>query len=48
MAAPILLLTWHCNEEVGDYCIVAWYLEGTVVHMHADSNVGRASSHGAH
>jgi len=48
MARAIFLLTWHCSEKVIDYCIVAWYLGQFVVHVHADSNVGRASSHTEH
>jgi len=45
MARVIFLLTWLCNEEAIDYCIVTWYLEQSVVCMHAGSNVGGASSH---
>jgi len=45
MAGAIFLLTWLCNEKTIDYCIVAWYLEQSVVRVHADSNVGEASSH---
>jgi len=45
MARVIFLLTWHCNEKAIDYCIVALYLEQSVVCIYADSNVGGASSH---